>query len=89
MDKVAKVCEVAPIKVYEVATFYTMFNREKVGKYFIQLCGTTPCMICGSEEIKQTIEKHLGIHEGETTADGLFTLREVEVTVTILLNIHI
>lgn len=43
-----------------------------------QLCGTTPCMICGSEEIKRTIEKHLNIHEGETTADGLFTLREVE-----------
>jgi len=78
MDKVAKVLEVSPIKVYEVATFYTMFNRTKVGKYFIQLCGTTPCMVCGSEEIKKTIEKHLGIKEGETTADGLFTLREVE-----------
>lgn len=60
MDKVAKCCEVAPIKVYEVATFYTMFNREKVGKYFLQLCGTTPCMVCGSEEIKKTIENHLG-----------------------------
>jgi NADH dehydrogenase (ubiquinone) flavoprotein 2 len=78
MDKVAKIVEVDPIRVYEVATFYTMFNREKVGKYFIQLCGTTPCMVCGSEEIKQTIEKHLGIHEGETTPDGMFTLREVE-----------
>lgn len=78
MNKVAKIVGVAPIRVYEVATFYTMFNREKVGKYFIQLCGTTPCMICGSEEIKQTIEKHLGIKEGETTKDGLFTLREVE-----------
>lgn len=78
MNKVAKIVGVAPIRVYEVATFYTMFNREKVGKYFIQLCGTTPCMICGSEEIKKTIEKHLGIKEGETTKDGLFTLREVE-----------
>lgn len=68
----------APIRVYEVATFYTMFNREKVGKYFIQLCGTTPCMVCGSEEIKHTIEKHLGIEEGGTTPDGMFTLREVE-----------
>ncbi|RLO07693.1 hypothetical protein DYB28_003401 [Aphanomyces astaci] len=66
------------MQVYEVATFYTMFNREKVGKYFIQLCGTTPCMICGSEEIKNVIEDHLGIKEGETTADDLFTLREVE-----------
>jgi NADH dehydrogenase (ubiquinone) flavoprotein 2 len=78
MDKVARLVEVAPIRVYEVATFYTMFNREKVGKYFIQLCGTTPCMICGSEEIKKTIEDYLGMKEGETTADGLFTLREVE-----------
>ncbi|EQC41306.1 NADH dehydrogenase (ubiquinone) flavoprotein 2 [Saprolegnia diclina VS20] len=78
MNKVARITEVKPIQVYEVATFYTMFNREKVGKYFIQLCGTTPCMICGSEEIKKTIESHLGIKEGETTADDLFTLREVE-----------
>ena len=78
MDKVAKIVGVAPMRVYEVATFYTMFNREKVGKFFIQLCGTTPCMVCGSEDIKRTIEKHLGIKEGETTPDGLFTLREVE-----------
>lgn len=62
MMKVAKCCEVTTMDVLEVATFYTMFNREKVGKYFIQLCGTTPCMICGSEEIKKTIEDHLGIH---------------------------
>ncbi|KAF0684631.1 Aste57867_23435 [Aphanomyces stellatus] len=78
MNKVARIVDVKPIQVYEVATFYTMFNREKVGKYFIQLCGTTPCMICGSEEIKKTIEDHLGIKEGETTSDDLFTLREVE-----------
>ena len=93
MNKVAKIVEVPEMRVYEVATFYTMFNREKVGKYFIQvhrlcfrtcddaiiqLCGTTPCMICGAEEIKKTIEDHLGIHEGETTPDGMFTLREVE-----------
>lgn len=78
MNKVAKIVEQPPMAVYEVCTFYTMFNRTKVGKYFIQLCGTTPCMVCGSEEIKHTIEKHLGINEGETTPDGLFTLREVE-----------
>lgn len=78
MNKIAKIVEQPPMAVYEVCTFYTMFNRTKVGKYFLQLCGTTPCMICGSEEIKQTIEKHLGIKEGETTADGLFTLREIE-----------
>ncbi|KAL3786481.1 hypothetical protein ACHAWO_006097 [Cyclotella atomus] len=78
MDKVAQIVEVDPARVYEVASFYTMFNRTKVGKYFIQLCGTTPCMICGSEDIKKTIEKHLGIKNGETTKDGFFTLLEVE-----------
>ena len=79
MDKVAKIVEVSPVRVYEVASFYTMFNREKVGKYFIQLCGTTPCMICGSEDIKKTIQDHLGLKPGqESTDDGLFTLREVE-----------
>lgn len=78
MDKVAQIVDVAPSRVYEVASFYTMFNRTKVGKYFIQLCGTTPCMICGSEDIKQTITKHLGIKSGQTTEDGLFTLLEVE-----------
>mmetsp|Transcript_29270 Transcript_29270/g.41438 ORF Transcript_29270/g.41438 Transcript_29270/m.41438 type:complete len:174 (+) Transcript_29270:604-1125(+) len=78
MDKVAQIVEAAPTRVYEVASFYTMFNRTKVGKYFIQLCGTTPCMICGSEDIKRTIEDHLGIQNGQTTPDGMFTLLEVE-----------
>jgi NADH dehydrogenase (ubiquinone) flavoprotein 2 len=78
MDKVAKIVDCQPMQVYEVATFYTMFNREETGKYLIQLCGTTPCMICGSNEIRSTIEKHLGILEGETTKDKLFTLKEVE-----------
>ncbi len=78
MDKVAKVVDSSPMRVYEVAAFYTMFNREKKGKYFIQLCGTTPCMVCGSEEIKKTIENHLGIKEGTRTEDGKFFLLEVE-----------
>ena len=78
MDKVAAICEVEPVRVYEVASFYTMFNRTKVGKYFIQLCGTTPCMICGSLDISNAITKHLGIRSGETTPDGMFTLLEVE-----------
>lgn len=78
MNKVAEVCGVPPVRVYEVASFYTMFNRERVGKYFIQLCGTTPCMVNGSEEIKAAIEKHLNIKDGGTTPDGLFTLKEVE-----------
>jgi NADH dehydrogenase (ubiquinone) flavoprotein 2 len=79
MQKVAHICEVAPARVYEVASFYTMFNRTKVGKYFIQLCGTTPCMICGALDIKNTIMEELDMtHDGETTKDGLFTLLEVE-----------
>lgn len=61
-----------------MATFYTMFNRKRVGKFFIQLCGTTPCMVNGSEDIKAAIEEELGIHSGETTPDGMFTLLEVE-----------
>jgi hypothetical protein len=69
MHKVAQICEVAPVRVYEVASFYTMFNRTPVGKYFIQLCGTTPCMICGSEDIKGAIEEYLGIKNGQTTKD--------------------
>lgn len=55
-----------------------LLYSEKVGKFFIQLCGTTPCMLCGSEEIMQTIQKELGIKDGETTKDGLFTLLQVE-----------
>ena len=53
-------------------------HSEKVGKFFIQLCGTTPCMLCGSEEIMQTIQKELGIKDGETTKDGMFSLLQVE-----------
>ena len=64
MEKVAKIVGQHNMKVYEVATFYTMFNREKRGKYFIQLCGTTPCMVCGSEDIKKTITDELGIKNG-------------------------
>ena len=78
MHKVAQICDTGSARVYEVASFYTMFNRTPVGKYFIQLCGTTPCMICGSEDIKNAITEHIGIRNGETTADGLFTLLEVE-----------
>jgi NADH dehydrogenase (ubiquinone) flavoprotein 2 len=78
MNKVAQIVEVSPVRVYEVASFYTMFNRNPVGKYFIQLCGTTPCMINGAQDIKNTIMKELNIKDGETTPDGLFTLLEVE-----------
>jgi NADH dehydrogenase (ubiquinone) flavoprotein 2 len=78
MNKVAQLLDLPPIRVYEVATFYSQYNREPVGRYHIQLCGTTPCMLCGAEKIRSTIEKHLKIHAGETTEDKMFTLSEVE-----------
>ncbi|OCT76633.1 NADH dehydrogenase [ubiquinone] flavoprotein 2, mitochondrial [Xenopus laevis] len=78
MNKVAEVLEMPAMRVYEVATFYTMFNRQPVGKYHIQICTTTPCMLCDSDSILEAIVKKLGIHAGETTSDKLFTLTEVE-----------
>ncbi|MGD1954875.1 MAG: NADH-quinone oxidoreductase subunit NuoE [Sphingomonadales bacterium] len=65
------------IRVYEVATFYTMYNLVPVGKYHIQLCGTTPCMLRGSDDVMKACND-FGIHKGKTTEDGLFTLPEVE-----------
>ncbi|CAJ0578585.1 unnamed protein product, partial [Mesorhabditis spiculigera] len=78
MHEVARILEIPRMRAYEVATFYTMFNRQPVGKYFLQVCATTPCMLRGAETITSAIEKKLGIHAGETTKDGLFTLAEVE-----------
>lgn len=78
MNKVAELLDVPPIRVYETASFYTMFNRTPVGKFHIQLCGTTPCMIRGAEDIKKAIKDFANIEEGETSKDGLFTLTEVE-----------
>ncbi|RXN25162.1 NADH dehydrogenase [ubiquinone] flavo mitochondrial [Labeo rohita] len=78
MNKVAEILGVAPMRVYEVATFYTMFLRKPVGKYHIQICTTTPCMLCDSDSILEAIQNKLGIKVGETTADKLFTLTEVE-----------
>lgn len=78
MDHVAGLLEMAPIRVYEVATFYTMFNLRPVGSYFIQLCRTTPCWLRGSDAIRQACEDMLGITLGETTPDGRFSMVEVE-----------
>lgn len=78
MNKVAEILEMPRMRVYEVATFYTMFNRSPVGKYHIQICTTTPCMLCDSDGILNTIKEKLGIQVGETTKDGLFTLSEAE-----------
>lgn len=78
MDEIARILDLQPIKVYEVATFYSMYNLAPVGKYLVQLCTTTPCWLCDSDSIVNACEKKLGIHIGETTKDGLFTLMEVE-----------
>ncbi|XP_066928717.1 NADH dehydrogenase [ubiquinone] flavoprotein 2, mitochondrial-like [Clytia hemisphaerica] len=78
MNFVAKMLNMPEMRVYEVATFYTMFNREPVGKYHVQICTTTPCMLCDSDSIMEAIQKKLKIGVGETTKDKLFTLSEVE-----------
>jgi NADH-quinone oxidoreductase subunit E len=78
MDRVAEMLEMAPIRVYEVATFYTMFNLRPAGRYLLQACTTTPCWLRGSEQVVDTCERKLGISLGGTTPDGLFTLVEVE-----------
>lgn len=78
MDHIAEVLDMPPIKVYEVATFYTMYNKKPVGKNFIQVCRTTPCWLRGSDKLTKACEKHLKIKKGETTPDGEFTVIEVE-----------
>ena len=78
MDYVASLLNILPIEVYEVATFYSMLNTNPVGKYVFEVCQTGPCMLNGSEEIIKYIQSKLSINNGETTADGLFTLKVVE-----------
>ena len=78
MDEIARIVDVAPMKVYEVATFYSMYNLAPVGKYLLQVCTTTPCWLCGSSKIVDAIEKNLGVHMGESTKDGMFSTMEVE-----------
>jgi NADH-quinone oxidoreductase subunit E len=78
MDYVASLLSIKPIEVYEVATFYSMFNTEKVGKCLLEVCQTSSCWLRGSEQIVEHIKKKLNIEVGETTADGLFTLKTVE-----------
>ncbi|KAI0933685.1 NADH:ubiquinone oxidoreductase 24 [Taiwanofungus camphoratus] len=79
MNYVAKLLEMPPMRVYEVATFYTMFNREPIGENFVQVCTTTPCMLRGSYDILDAVCEHLGgIKPGDTTKDGKFTVIEVE-----------
>ena len=78
MDYVAELLSITPIEVYEVATFYSMYNLKPVGKYMFEVCQTGPCMVRGCDDIIAYITEKLGIKPGETTADGLFTLKTVE-----------
>ncbi|MBN8827831.1 MAG: NADH-quinone oxidoreductase subunit NuoE [Sphingobacteriia bacterium] len=78
MDEIAQILNIPNIKVYEVATFYSMFNLQPVGKYHLQICGTTPCWLRGSDKLFEACNYKLGIKKGETSSDGLFTLSEVE-----------
>ena len=78
MDVIAKRLSIAPVRVYEVATFYLMYNLKPVAKYHLQVCTTTPCWLQGSDDVVAACKKISGIGFGESSADGLFTLTEVE-----------
>lgn len=78
MDYVASILKLEPIEVYEVATFYSMYNLRPVGRYVFEVCQTGPCMVKGSDNIIDYIKQRLSINVGETTKDGLFTLKTVE-----------
>lgn len=78
MDYVASLLNIQPIEVYEVATFYSQYYLDPVGKHVIEICRTGPCAICGGEAMQAYLEKKLAIKTGETTPDGLFTLKAVE-----------
>ena len=78
MEEVAKIIGISPLKVHEVASFYTMFHLNPVGTYHVQVCGTTPCMLRGAEDLIKACQKHLGVGMKEVTKDGLFSMEEVE-----------
>ena len=77
MDYIASLLKIEPIEVYEVASFYSMFNLKPVGKFIFEVCQTGPCMISGSDDIIAYIQEKLAIKPGETTKDGVFTLKLV------------
>jgi len=78
MNKIAEFLKIQSIEVYEVATFYTMFHLQPVGKHVLEVCRTGPCMLVGSDQLIQHIENKLNIKVGETTSDGMFTLKTAE-----------
>lgn len=77
-DKVAEILGIKPVEVYEVVTFYTMFNQRPIGKYMFEFCQTSPCCLNGVENLMDYTCKKLGVGIGETTADGMFEVRGVE-----------
>jgi len=78
MDYIADMLDMPPIRVYEVATFYTMYNTRPVGRHHVQVCTNLPCWLRGSDKVVEACEKATGAHMGETSADGLFTLSHAE-----------
>ncbi|MFY9310246.1 MAG: NAD(P)H-dependent oxidoreductase subunit E [Bacteroidia bacterium] len=78
MDYVASILKIQPIEVYEVASFYSMYNLKPVGKCLLEVCRTSSCWVRGAEDIVNYLEKKLGVKEGETTPDGMFTIKTVE-----------
>ncbi len=78
MDYVASILKIQSIEVYEVASFYSMFNLKPVGKCLLEVCRTSSCWVKGAEDVVKHLEKKLGIKEGETTKDGMFTIKTVE-----------
>lgn len=78
MDRVAEILKIKPIEVYEVVSFYTMFNQKPIGKYMFEFCRTSPCCLNGAEDLMDYTSEKLGIKMGETTPDGMFTIVGVE-----------
>jgi NADH-quinone oxidoreductase subunit E len=78
MDAMAAILGITPIEVYEVASFYSQFNMKPVGKHVLEVCRTGPCCLVGAERLLGYLENRLGIKDGETTADGMFTIKSVE-----------
>ncbi len=78
IEVIAELLDTPPMEIYRVATFYTMFNLERVGKYHIQLCKTLSCALCGKAEILEHLESKLGLVAGESSEDGRYTLTQVE-----------
>lgn len=78
IEKISELIDIPPMEIYRVATFYTMFNLEPVGKYHIQLCKTLSCALCGKAEMLDHLKNRLGLSPGESSEDGRFTLTQVE-----------